>query len=507
MIFPERAVGNEATPSIGLAYIAGYLRQYGYDPCIIDGMVEALNEVWPLKNFPGILCQGLRFSEIIARVPKETKIIGVSAMFSGEWPAVRDFIFEIKKHFPNVIMVAGGEHITAMTEYSLRDCSAIDYCVIGEGERVFYQLCDALSKGDEIRDISALSYLNEDGEYCQTSSVTRMKDIDQIPWPHWPDGYLEKFWEAGKSFGIQTARDMPMMLTRGCPYECTFCSNPFMYTRRYVLRDIDDIISEIKHYISKYDITGIQLYDLTAIVKRSWMIKLLKAVISNKVNVNWQFPSGTRSEALDREVLELLRQVGTGYICYAPESGSERSLRNIKKKINLVRMTESIHTAKEIGLTVRANIIIGFPFERRRDVLESIWYGLKLTAKGVDDIQPYIYMPYPGTELFNELVDDGRIIVNDEYFLSLTGLNSDITNFRPLVFTKSIKPWEIAAYRLLFTVFAYGISYIIKPSRFIQTVRNLISRDKADTVFEARLKGKMNRKTTLRSDVSHQEHT
>ena len=116
-------------------------------------------------------------------------------------------------------------------------------------------------------------------------------------------------------------------------------------------------------------------------------------------------------------------------------------------------------------------------------------------------------MPYPGTELFNELVDDGRIIVNDEYFLSLTGLNSDITNFRPLVFTNSIKPWEIAAYRLLFTVFAYGISYIIKPSRFIQTVRNLISRDKADTVFEARLKGKMNRKTTLRSDVSHQEHT
>ena len=494
VIFPAMAVGNEATPCIGLAYIAGYLRDHGYDPFIIDGMVDALNEVWSLKKYPGFQCQGLRFSEIIDRIPKETKIIGIRSMFSGEWPVVRDLIFEIKKHFPNVIIVAGGEHITAMTEYSLRDCNVIDYCVIGEGERAFYHLCDALFKGNEIKKINALAYLDRNGEYYQTSSVTRINNINQIPWPYWPDGYLEKFWDAGKSFGIQTARDMPMMITRGCPYECTFCSNPFMYTRKYVVRDIDDIISEIKYYIKKYDITGIQLYDLTAVVKRDWMIELLRAVIDNKINVNWQFPSGTRSEALDKEVLELLKQVGTGYICYAPESGSGRSLRKMKKKIDLDKMTKSIHNAKKLGLTVRANIIIGFPFETRKDILKSIWYALKLTAKGVDDIQPYIYSPYPGTELFNELVNDGSIIVNDEYFFSLIGLNSDLTNFKPLVFTKNINAWELAIYRLLFTLFAYGISYLLKPSRFVRTMKNLYSKDNAETVFEARLKGIIHRK-------------
>ena len=85
VIFPKMAVGNEATPSLGLAYIAGYLRKHGYEPIIIDGMAGALNKVWALEKYPGYQCQGFRFSEIIDRIPKETKIVGISAMFSGEW--------------------------------------------------------------------------------------------------------------------------------------------------------------------------------------------------------------------------------------------------------------------------------------------------------------------------------------------------------------------------------------------------------------------------------------
>ena len=90
--------------------------------------------------------------------------------------------------------------------------------------------------------------------------------------------------------------------------------------------------------------------------------------------------------------------------------------------------------------------------------------------------------------------NDGSIIVNDEYFFSLIGLNSDLTNFKPLVFTKNINAWELAIYRLLFTLFAYGISYLLKPSRFVRTMKNLYSKDNAETVFEARLKGIIHRK-------------
>jgi hypothetical protein len=83
---------------------------------------------------------------------------------------------------PGALFVAGGEHITALTEFSLRDCPALT-----------------------------------NGQFVQVSGFQRLRDINHIPWPIWPEGYLEQFWQAGKSYGVQTARDMPIMASRGCP--------------------------------------------------------------------------------------------------------------------------------------------------------------------------------------------------------------------------------------------------------------------------------------------------
>ena len=92
LVSSMRAMNNEATPAVGLAHIAGYLEKFGYRPVIVDGIGEALNDVWPLKDYDNHNCQGLTFGEIVKRIPAETKIIGVSAMFSGEWPVQRDLI-------------------------------------------------------------------------------------------------------------------------------------------------------------------------------------------------------------------------------------------------------------------------------------------------------------------------------------------------------------------------------------------------------------------------------
>ncbi|MBF0312892.1 MAG: radical SAM protein [Oligoflexia bacterium] len=493
VVFPARAVGNEATPSIGLAYLRGYLRKHGYDPILIDGMALALNRIWKLEKYPGFYVQGLRFEEIIQKIPRGTSIIGINAMFSGEWPAVRDLITEVRKNFPNALLVAGGEHVTALTDYCLQDCPALDVIVRGEGEHTFFEVCEAFCHGDGFAAIKGAAFRNKDG-IIVVNELVRIKNADVIPAPFWQVENLEKYWKHGKSFGPQTKRDMPMMVSRGCPYRCAFCSSDQMWTNRYVLRSIDEVMKELKDYIQHFDVTGIQLYDLTAITKKAWILEFLHRLKKEKINVKWAFSSGTRSEALDEEVLTLLKEVGTNYICYAPESASERMLEMLRKKIDLKKMDRSIKTALKIGLIVRVNIIIGFPRERRRDTYKTLVYALKYVMKGVEDIQPYIYMPYPGSELFRQLLAEQKITLGDNYFFSLSGLNSDLTNFKPLTFNEKMFPWELAFYRLLFTLMAYSISYLFYPKRIIRTIRNLLSDDNAATVFEARVKGVLRRK-------------
>ena len=172
-------------------------------------------------------------------------------------------------------MVAGGEHITALTEYCLRDCPSLDVCVRGEGEYTFYQLLEAYLGTGDFLDVPGIAYIKKEDQYQQNGNKPPRMEDAKIPWPDWPENYLEKFWEAGKSYGVATERDMPFMLSRGCPFQCTFCSSPQMWTTAYYLRSVKDVISEMIYYKEKYNISGFQFYDLTAIIKRDWIIEFL----------------------------------------------------------------------------------------------------------------------------------------------------------------------------------------------------------------------------------------
>lgn len=489
------ALNNEATPAIGLAYIAGYLEQFGHQITFVDGIAEGLNKVWPAPGYEGYLCQGLTFDEIIDRIPPETDAIGFSAMFSGEWPVQRDLLTKIRRHFPNTVIIAGGEHISALTEYVLRDCPALDYCVRGEGEHTFYEVIENIAAKKDPNEIKGVCYIGDDGTYVTNENAARLRDMKSIPWPCWPDGYMEKFWTAGKSFGIQSERDMPIIASRGCPYQCTFCSSPQMWTTRYVLRDIDDMIDEIKAYIEKYDITSLQFYDLTAITKKPWTVEYCNRLISEGINLNWSLPSGTRSEVLDDETLGLLKQTGCNYLVYAPESGSPTTLKRIKKRISLENLTSSILIARKTGIVVRANLILGFPGESRWNVFRTMVYGFKLVARGVDEVSTNLFSPYPGSELFAELNAQEKVELSDQYFLSLTSLNSDLSKINPMTVNEHMGARELAIYRAISMFGGYALGYLLRPLRILRSLRNVLgSSGSAATVFEHRLKDSLKRK-------------
>lgn len=498
IVSTKRAFNNEATPCIGLAYVAGYLEKKGYEVAIVDGIGEALNRFWDIEAFPGYHCQGLTIEEIIERMDPRTRIVGVSAMFSGEWPVTRMIIQALRRKLPDALIVAGGEHITALSEYSLHDCPEIDVCARGEGERVMHEICEAYFDGNDFSQIQGAAYLDADGNYIQ-SAPTRIREIDDVPWPAWPEHYMEKFWEAGKSYGVQSARDMPITASRGCPYRCTFCSNPQMWTTRYILRDVDDLISEIKEYARKYDITALQFYDLTAITKKRWTLDFCQKLIAEGLDyLKWSLPSGTRSEALDAETLGMLKRTNCNYLVYAPESGSPDTLEKIKKRIELDKLTESVMEAKRQGIIVRTNLIIGFPHETRRHIFETVRYGLYLAWKGADEVTINIFSPYPGTEIFAKLIEEKRVHLSDEYFLCLTSLNSDYTSANPLTVNDVMGPRELAIYRIGFMLSNYILGYLRYPSRIVRTLKNIFGgNDVSATVFEHRLKDTL-RKAALR---------
>ncbi len=490
----DGALNNEAVPHIGLAYLGGFLRSRDFPVTLVDGIAEGLNQVHSWPGRPGFRIQGITLDAVVDAIPADSAVIGFSSMFSAEWVLLRELIGKVRARFPRALLVGGGEHFTALAEYSLRDCPALDAVVKGEGEAIFTELVEDWLAGD-YHGVAGVCFLAADGTFHDNAGLPRIRAIDTIPWPHWPDGYLEKFWAAGKSYGIRSERDIPLLATRGCPYRCTFCSSPQMWSTRYVMREVDDVIAEIKHYIERYGITSFQLYDLTAFTRKRWTLAFCQRLKEENLGVRWSLPSGTRSEVLDREVLRLLRETGCDYVAYAPESGAPTTLKRIKKRVRLERMVDSIREARRQGLTVRTNLIIGFPDETRGEMFETLRFGLRMAVLGVDEVPFFIFSCYPGTEIFADLLARGQVTLDDDYFLSLVSLNGKFSNLRPSgVSARHVSNIELACLRLAFMLANYALGYLLYPRRIWRTLRNLATGRASATVLENRLQDSLRRR-------------
>ena len=480
------SVNNEASPPIGLAYIASICKLEGVEVKGIDATGKNPNKYFkiPKHNLQG---NGIEIEEVIDLIDKNTDVIGISAMFTYEWAYVKDCINEVKIHFPNALIIVGGEHVTALPEYCLRDCKSIDYILLGEGETTWSEIIIKKKKGEnDFAEINGIAYL-EKNNFKKTSDRQRIKHMNNIPWPDWKVFPIEPYLDNAISFGAGSGRNMPMLASRGCPFECTFCSNPIMFGRRYYIRDVEDVIKEIKYYIEKYNITGIQFYDLTAIVKKSWVLEFCEALKKNDIDLDWSLPSGTRSEALDSEVLDSLSSVNLKYLVYAPESGSKKTLELIKKKVKLPILEKSVRYAIKKGISVRTNLIIGFPHETRLQLYRTFYQQLKFVFMGVEECPCFIFMAYPGTEIFDNLVKNNKIRLNDEYFNSLAQSISGKLSPPGATYNKYMGRYEIYFYWVLGLFLSYSLVYLTRPKRIIRTFKSFFT-DESSSVIEQRLK-------------------
>lgn len=474
------------TPATSVPYLVSSLVHAGHEARAIDALGLALKKIRPLQG-TDLYIRGLLAEEIVEMISPTTDVVGISCMFSNEWLYVKRIIQAIRERFPDKTIVVGGEHITADLDYVFKSCPEVSCAVTGEGEEALVGLMDGLKQGKPYPEIPGIAYLDPSGKVTKTTPHGRIRNIDSIPWPCWDDIPLENYFAMESGITSFKGRIMPMLASRGCPYQCTFCSNPSMWGPRWISRDTADVIAEMKFYIKKYRITHFEFHDLTAIVNRNWTLKFTEALIRENLGVTWSLPSGTRSEVMDFEVVDKLYKSGCKKISYAPESGSEATLKRIKKKVNIDKMVQSMKWSIQAGILIRAHIIVGFPDQTLGEVWDSLKFIFRMAWIGVHDVSVYFFVPYPGSELFRSLQASGRIPSTvdayEKFLADNICNNTEVISYSQHISNRQLK-WISFVGMSMF----YSCQFLFRPKRFIDTAIRFFQKQPA-TILDGFLYG------------------
>ena len=481
MAFSRSSYASPINPPLGLAYLSAALKERGHHVVCIDAVGE---DPTCLRVQPELNCfvRGLSATEIVERLPADLEAVGVSCMFSQEWLVTRDLINRVRLARPDVFVFVGGEHVTAVPEHVLDTCTAVDAVALGEGDEVIVDLVERFRTYPET--IPGIVYRVGEDLY-RTVHRQRVRNLADLPFPEWESIPIEKYHDYESCSGVYEGVTMPILATRGCPYKCTFCSNPRMWGVRYYMRPPGQVIDEIEDYVRRYSASSIEFYDLTAVLRKKWIHEFCDLYLERGLKASWSLPTGTRSEALDETTLRKLKATNCNYLTYAPESGSEDTLLAINKRVKLPTAISSMRSAKRLGLVLKCHLLIGIPGETRRDIFQTVALQWRLALYGVDDLPIFQFSPYPGSELFDSLLESGEIAnLDDKYFV---GLVQESGNLRSVSYNKDVCGWEYTIYRTLGMSVAYLLGYIRYPKRILRTIRAVLFTKRSHTLFEQRM--------------------
>jgi len=396
-------------PPVGLLYIAAYIRKQNqsWDVRIYDSQVdvrdfrEFLDEFRP--DIVGITCQSaLVYSTL------ETASI-------------------IKQKMSKSLVVVGGVH-ASLRPQDLLSSEYVDLVVRGEGEETFLEICDALQKQGSFADIPGVSYKGRLPGITNNPDRAITTDLDTYPMPALDLVPIEKY---RISPDMRTGSRLGLIITsRGCPYACMFCANKLLTKRTYRLRSIPSVIEEIEYYLEHYKINQLMIFDDNFAVNKRRTLALCDEFVRRGYPEKFSWWAEARVDVLDEEVLSAMKRAGCSIISLGLESGNQRLLDMIKKNITLEQTRRTVEIIHKVGIKSRASFILGLPTETRAESRQTIRfaYGLPL-----DQVRFSIATPFPGTELWDIAVKEGRIDPENIDWTKLS-LMGGYTDFLPLYY-------------------------------------------------------------------------
>lgn len=366
-------------PPLGLIYLAAYLEKYNYKVKVIDADAQRYTIDVILKY-------------IKSYKPDLIGITGTTPVFNS----VKTLIQSIADKF-DIPIIMGGVHLTVMPEDTMNQIPQIDIGVIGEGEETFLEIVRNFSKKKkDPAIIKGIIYRKKD-KIVRTPSRSPM-DLNKLPFPDRElldlDRYL--FSVPGKGFERTTL----LATSRGCPYECTFCSSKTIWGRCVRLRDVDNVLDEIEYIVNKLNIKYINFSDDTFTIDRNRVIKLCEGIKKRKINFKWEAMS--RANLLDEEILKLMKESGLARLSIGIESGDPDILKKMKKGISLDDIRRVYKLVHKLKIETRGSLMIGHPYETKK----SVWNTYKFVRKLRELLQVYINIatPFPGTEMYEMAV-------------------------------------------------------------------------------------------------------
>lgn len=329
----------------------------------------------------------------------------------------------IKKYHPDKKVVVGGSCATSIPQIMM-DHTGADILCIGEGENTVVELLDAIEDGKGPDDVAGI-WFRDGGDVRRTAPRPAIKKLDTLPHPLWelfpmdvytanPVGAVNlNKWDDGKQREGEERKSMNVLSSRGCPYKCTFCYHDFMGAA-YRHRSAESVYEEIVFLKDRYGVDYIHFIDDCFIINRKNVMRFCDLMIRNGVGVEWGCAG--RVNVMTEELVAKMREAGCVFIGYGIESGSQKLLDSMKKKVTVGQAKNAVRlTQKHLGWA-DCSFIAGMPGETRETVRETIDFCKEL-ALAPEVI--FFATPYPGTELYRIAMESGKIADEEEFALSL----------------------------------------------------------------------------------------
>jgi anaerobic magnesium-protoporphyrin IX monomethyl ester cyclase len=430
-------------PPMGLAYIAAYLQKHDHYCEIMDGMAYPFKLNVLLEKAPLFDCIG---------------ITAVSTFASR----VHELIDVLKTNNIKTPIIVGGPHATVLPESCLKH--GADYVVMGEGEVTMLELVNAITSGDDPRNIKGVAFLNGN-TFCKTSGRKLIDNLNDIPLPARELLPMDKYKSSEARAKKQPSHSL--FTSRGCPGYCSFCNKLIFGTRvRYF--GVDRIVEEFLLLKEKYGAQDVAIWDDNFLADREFAHAVCAALIKNKFSRSWSIEA--RIDSVDRDILRHAKKAGCDFIAYGIESGSQRVLDAMNKRITLEQIRQVIRMTQEVGINIRAYFMMGMPYETLADMDKTISFSQELNV----DIATFtLFVPLPGTLDYKRARQTGTF-PQPEYYLHKVYPEFNFPD-APLYIPDGMTAKELLAkHKKAYNQYYFRLRYLLKSLLSIRTSQDVI---------------------------------
>lgn len=425
---PTRSFAISVGQPLGIAYVGAALRRAGHEVHLLDGLMGGLMRGVSPDSIqgheedrvrisrgvfqrhplgppfpPGATIVGMSFEAIEARI-RELKpdVVGISTIFTSIYRSAAHIAALVKRIDPRIITLMGGTHVTVSAETVLKD-EAVDYIITGEGENSAVALLAALEQGRVPRDIPGVGFRQRSGRPHHIPNSLNW-ELDELAMPALDLLEMEDYFAC-----MAEGRVAKLYTTRGCPFNCSFCSVPLTSQRRFRAHGVERIMAEVSTWVERFGVEGLVFEDDNMNTNRKHYQAMLIALRDSgyKLSVDAR---NLRCDLLDEETLALMKQVGFGTVWITPETGSQRVMDEvINKRMKVSDAEQAARRILKAGLDVGAAFVIGFPGETRAEIQQTIDFAYHLKSLGVRNFWWSIATPIMGTALYQSALDSGLI--------------------------------------------------------------------------------------------------